>query len=79
MSVTVHNRHLQFFAVGLFKVIPNPANPVMFSIFPLRSSTYKLRSQTVLDLVTLVCVQMIAMNIKNLISKRVPRNCNNKL
>ena len=79
MSVTVHDRHLRFLAVELFKVIPNPANPVMFNIFPLRSSTCKLRSQAVLHMATLVCVQMIAMNIKNLICKRVSRTCNSKL
>ena len=45
-SVTIHHRSIQSLAIELFKVRQNLSNSVFSNIFPIRSISYNLRSQT---------------------------------
>ena len=45
-SVTIHHRNIQSMAIELFKVKQNLSNSMLSNIFPTRSISYNLRSQT---------------------------------
>ena len=45
-SVTIHHRNIQSLATELFKVKQNLSNSMLSNIFPTRSISYNLRSQT---------------------------------
>ena len=45
-SVTIHHRNIQSLAIELFKVKQNLSNSMLNNIFPTRSISYNLRSQT---------------------------------
>ena len=45
-SVTIHHRNIQSLAIELFKVKQNLSNSMLSNIFPTRSISYNLRSQT---------------------------------
>ena len=45
-SVTIHHRNIQSMAIELFKVKQNLSNSMLSNMFPTRSISYNLRSQT---------------------------------
>ena len=45
-SATIHHRNIQSLAIELFKVKQNLSNSVLSKVFPARSISYNLRSQT---------------------------------
>ena len=46
INLTIHHRNIQSLAIELFKVKQNHSNSMLSNIFPTRSISYNLRSQT---------------------------------